>query len=186
MQKSYLDYIIEQRRSNLNQTELIMKQLSSLLAIVSMVGIANLSFAAPAANIQQLDWMTGNWAGNLGPNQLEENWIATEGSTLMAAVRMTGADATSMFEMITIEESEGSLVLHIQQWDPGFVSRTETAQELQLVEITDNSVKFEDVSGFGMPTLGYSHPDSETFIIHVGQEDGSTFDIELKARSIWK
>ena len=98
MQKSYLDYIIEQRRSNLNQTELIMKQLSSLLAIVSMVGIANLSFAAPAANIQQLDWMTGNWAGNLGPNQLEENWIATEGSTLMAAVRMTGADATSMFE----------------------------------------------------------------------------------------
>ena len=91
-----------------------MKQLSSLLATISMVGIANLSIAAPAANIQQLDWMTGNWAGNLGPNQLEENWIASEGSTLMAAVRMTGADATSMFEMITIEESEGSLVLHIQ------------------------------------------------------------------------
>ena len=87
-----------------------MKQLSSLLATISMVGIANLSIAAPAANIQQLDWMTGNWAGNLGPNQLEENWIASEGSTLMAAVRMTGADATSMFEMITIEESEGSLI----------------------------------------------------------------------------
>ena len=94
---------------------------------------------------------------------------------------MTGADATSMFEMITIEESEGSLVLHIQQWDPGFTPRTETAQKLELAEITENSVKFEDVSGFGMPTLGYSHPDSETFIIHVGQEDGSTFDIELKA-----
>ncbi len=163
-----------------------MKQLSSLLATISMVGIANLSIAAPAANIQQLDWMTGNWAGNLGPNQLEENWIASEGSTLMAAVRMTGADATSMFEMITIEESEGSLILHIQQWDPGFTPRTETAQKLELAEITENSVKFEDVSGFGMPTLGYSHPDSETFIIHVGQEDGSTFDIELKARSIWK
>ena len=163
-----------------------MKQLTNKIALMSFLILANSSFAAPAANIQQLDWMTGNWAGNLGPNQLEENWIATEGSSLMAAVRMTGADATSMFEVITIEEAEGSLVLHIQQWDAGFAPRTEAAQELELVEITENSVKFEDVSGFGMPTLGYSHPDSDTFIIHVGQEDGSTFDIELRSRSLWK
>ena len=32
--------------------------------------------AGPPATIDQLDWMTGNWAGQLGPNQLEENWIA--------------------------------------------------------------------------------------------------------------
>ena len=163
-----------------------MKQLTRKLAFMSFLIFANTGFAAPAADIQQLNWMTGNWAGNLGPNQLEENWIATEGRTLMAAVRMTGEGATSMFEMITIEESDGSLVLHIQQWDPGFVPRTETAQKLELAEITENSVKFKDVSGFGMPTLGYSHPDSDTFIIHVGQEDGSTFDIELKGRSLWK
>ena len=141
--------------------------------------------AGPAASIEQLDWMTGNWAGNLGPNQLEENWIASEGNSLMAAVRMTGNDATSMFEMITIEEAEGSLVLHIQQWDPGFVPRTESAMEMELTEITGNSVSFVNVSGFGMPTLGYSHPDSETFIIHVGQDGGGSFDIELKARNIW-
>ena len=36
-----------------------------------------------------------------------------------------------------------------------------------------------------MPTLGYSNPDEDTFVIHVGQEGGNTFDIELKARSIW-
>ena len=163
-----------------------MERLIKALVAAWLVGFVHMSFAGPAASIEQLDWMTGNWAGNLGPNQLEENWIATEGSTIMAAVRMTGADATSMFEMITIEEVEGSLVLHVQQWDPGFVSRTETAQKLELMEITENSVKFEDVSGFGMPTLGYSHPDSETFIIHVGQDGGGTFDIELKARNLWQ
>ena len=76
-------------------------------------------------------------------------------------------------------------VEHIQQWDAGFQPRTEAAQKLELVEITENSVKFEDVSGFGMPTLGYSNPDEDTFVIHVGQEGGNTFDIELKARSIW-
>ena len=67
----------------------------------------------------------------------------------------------------------------------GVVDITEAAQKLELSEITENSVKFEDVSGFGMPTLGYSNPDADTFIVHVGQEGGNTFDIELKARSIW-
>ena len=164
---------------------MIIRKIISPLVLSALAVMAGTSFAGPPATIGQLDWMTGNWAGNLGPNQLEENWIASEGSSLMAAVRMTGADATSMFEMITIEEVDGSLVLHIQQWDPGMVPRTETAQELELEEITANSVKFVDVSGFGMPTLGYSHPDSETFIIHVGQDGGGTFDIELKSRVIF-
>ena len=160
--------------------------MKKLIVIFTLSLLSSFSLAAgPAASIEQLDWMTGNWAGNLGPNQLEENWISSEGNSLMAAVRMTGNDATSMFEMITIEEAEGSLVLHIQQWDPGFVPRTESAMEMELTEITGNSVSFVNVSGFGMPTLGYSHPDSETYIIHVGQDGGGSFDIELKARNIW-
>lgn len=160
--------------------------MKKLIVIFTLSLLNSFALAAgPAASIEQLDWMTGNWAGNLGPNQLEENWISSEGNSLMAAVRMTGNDATSMFEMITIEEAEGSLVLHIQQWDPGFVPRTESAMEMELTEITGNSVSFVNVSGFGMPTLGYSHPDSETFIIHVGQDGGGSFDIELKARNIW-
>ena len=87
--------------------------MKKLIAIFTLCLLSSFALAAgPAASIEQLDWMTGNWAGNppnLGPNQLEENWIASEGNSLMAAVRMTGNDATSMFEMITIEEAEGSL-----------------------------------------------------------------------------
>jgi len=142
--------------------------------------------AGPAASVSDLAWMTGNWAGALGPNQLEENWIMGEGGSIAAMVRMTGAGATSMFEVITIEEVDGSLELHIQQWDAGFVPRTEAAQKMELEEITENSVKFKAVSDGGMATLGYSHPDAETFVIHVGQASGQVFDINLSARSIWK
>ena len=78
--------------------------MKKLIVIFTLSLLNSFALAAgPAASIEQLDWMTGNWAGNLGPNQLEENWIASEGNSLMAAVRMTGNDATSMFEMITIE-----------------------------------------------------------------------------------
>ena len=154
----------------------------SLLATL----LASQSLAAgPAATIDQLSWMTGNWAGQLGPNQLEENWIATEGGSIAAMVRMTGSGSTSMFEMITIEEMDGSLVLHIQQWDPCFQTRTESAQKMELEEITANSVKFRAVSEGGMATLGYSHPDANSFIIHVGRPDGNVLDIPLQKRSIW-
>jgi len=148
--------------------------------------IASLARAQPAASIDQLDWMTGNWAGQLGPNQLEENWIATEGGSIAAMVRMTGNGSTSMFEMITIEESDGTLVLHIQQFDPGFEARTPEPQEMILQEITHNSVLFRAVSQGGMASLGYSNPEPDSFVIHVGRPDGSVLDIPLTARTIWE
>ena len=156
-------------------------------ALATLALVASVSaFAAPEAKIEQLTWMTGNWAGALGPNQLEENWIGTDGRSLAAMVRMTGDNATSMFEMITIEEVDGSLELNIQQWNPGMSPRTPGAQKTRLMEIDDNSVKFEAVGEGGMKTLGYSHPDADTFIIPVEQAAGAKFDINLKARSIWK
>jgi len=160
------------------------KSLLSVIAMLAVLSSAS-SLAQPDASIDQLDWMTGNWAGQLGPNQLEENWIATEGGSIAAMVRMTGGGSTSMFEMITIEESEGTLVLNVQQFDPGFVPRTESPQQMILEEITANSVKFRAVTEGGFDTLGYSNPDADSFIIHIGRPDGSTMDLPLQKRSIW-
>ena len=68
------------------------------IALATLGLVASVSaFAAPEAKIEQLSWMTGNWAGALGPNQLEENLIGTDGRSLAAIVRITGDDATSMF-----------------------------------------------------------------------------------------
>lgn len=155
-----------------------------LLTLASMTFAASV-FAGPPATVADLAWMTGNWAGALGPNQLEENWISGEGASLAAMVRMTGNGSTSMFEMITIEEVEGSLVLHIQQFNPGFEPRTPAAQKMELSAIDDNSVHFTAVSEGGMKSLGYSNPDPETFVIHVEQATGAKLDINLTKRKLW-
>lgn len=159
----------------------------ALLAVIGLVVVltAAQTQAQPSATIEQLSWMTGNWAGQLGPNQLEENWIAAEGGSIGALMRITGGGSTNTFEVITIEESDGTLVLHIQQWDAGFVPRSAVAQEMILEQIGDNSVKFRAVTEGSMASLGYSRPDADTFIIHVGRPDGSTADLPLKKRSIW-
>ena len=85
---------------------MISKKLTASLAFALL---ASTTFAAgPAADIDDLAWMTGNWVGNLGPNTLEENWILPTGGSIASMVRMTGNGGTSMFEVITIEEKDGS------------------------------------------------------------------------------
>jgi hypothetical protein len=169
------------------QLECIMHKVLLLRPFLALIGVtlATTVLAGPPAKISDLDWMTGNWAGALGPNQLEENWIGTEGGSLASMVRMTGNGSTSMFEVITIEEVAGSLVLHIQQFNPGFEPRTPAAQEMELTAIGENSVHFTALSEGGMKSLGYSNPNPNTFIIHVEQASGAKLDINLSKRKIW-
>lgn len=153
---------------------------AGLLSLTSSLTLA----AGPAATIDQLAWMTGNYAGALGPNTLEENWIAAEAGSIAAMVRMTGPTGTSMFEMITIEEVDGSLVLHLQQFDPGFQPRTPEPMKMELAMIMDNHVHFNNVGDSGMKSLGYTLS-GDTFTIHVEQPTGQKVDLVLTRRSLW-
>jgi len=123
--------------------------------------------AQPAASIDQLAWMTGTWTVALGPNTLEENWVTPSGGSIAAMVRMYG-ESTSMFEVITIEEKEGTLAMTIQQWGSGFEPRTPEAQQLILSEISDQRVMFEAVTEGPMTRLGYSRS-GDTFTIELGE-----------------
>jgi hypothetical protein len=135
--------------------------------------------AGPAATVADLGWMTGTWAAALGPNTLEENWVVPTNGSMAALVRMTGADGVGMWEMITIEEKDGSLVMNIQQWNSGFEPRAEK-QTLELAEITANSVMFNAVSEGSMKSLGYSR-EGDTFTIHLVGQNGNPTNLPLKA-----
>ncbi len=154
-----------------------------LLSALSIITTAALA-AEPPATIDDLDWMTGTYAGALGPNQLEENWIKAEGASIAAMVRSTGNNVTNMFEMITIEEMDGSLVLHIQQFNPGFVARTPAPQKMTLAMITGNHVHFVSASEGSMKSLGYTK-EGDKFTIHVEQASGQKIDIPLMERDVW-
>jgi hypothetical protein len=153
---------------------------AGLLSLVATVAQAQ----GPAANISQLSWMTGNYAGAVGPNTLEENWIGAQAGSIAAMVRMTGPNGTSMFEMITIEEVDGSLVLHIQQFDPGFKPRTPEPMKMELAMIANNHVHFNNTGSTGMKSLGYTLS-GDTFTIHVEQPDGQKRDLVLTRRNLW-
>ena len=134
-------------------------------------------------SVADLAWMTGSWSGPMGKEQtLEENWIHQKAGTIGALVRITGADSTSMVELLVIEQKGESLVLHIQQWDPGFAARASGPQTMTLKSIGENQVSFGTSEPGGLSGLTYSRPTDDTFNIDGETGEGAKFQINLKAQ----
>ncbi len=153
---------------------------SLTLAAAGLLFASPLALAAPPAKIADLAWMTGTWAGSIGPNTLEENWIKPANGSIAAMVRMGGAAGIGMWEVITVEEKNGTLLMTVQQWGAGFEPRTPQAQKLELEEIGPQRVKFKAVTEGSVTTLGYSR-NGDVFSIEAGQSKGGVAKLDLKA-----
>lgn len=153
----------------------------SQVALFAALFTAGSAYAGPPAKVDQLAWMTGTWAAEMAPGTvLEENWVAGSAGSIGALVRMTGADGINMWEMITIEERDGSLVMSLQQWNKGFEPRADV-QRFELDAIGESSVNFKATSPGSVGALGYSR-NGDTFSINLGTPDGQTRSVQLKAK----
>jgi len=150
------------------------------IAALLLIGSTSV-LAGPAAKVADLGWMSGTWQAALGPNTLEENWVAPANGSMGTLVRMTGANGIAMWEVITIEEKDGSLAMSVQQWNKGFESRTPAAQKLELVEIDKQRVKFKAVTEGSMTTLQYSR-NGDVFSIEMAVPAGNVTKLDLKAK----
>jgi hypothetical protein len=110
---------------------------------------------------------------------LEENWLEPSAGSIASLVRSTNADQTTMIELIVIEEEAGSLVLRVQQWNPGFAPRSPAPQVMRLVESSPNKVAFEATGEGGLKLLSYSRPAPDQFVISIETPQGAKFDIPL-------
>ncbi len=151
---------------------------------IATIALMAAFLASPVqAGVADLAWMTGTWAGPAGPeNTLEENWTIPADGSIAALVRMRGNGGTSMVELIVVEETEDDLVLHLQQWDPGYTPRAGGPQEMKLESMGERTVTFTASSAGGLKSLTYSRPDDETFTIDVETADGNLIPLVLKAQ----
>jgi len=147
---------------------MLFRKTTAALAFSLLTCAAGTTFAGPAATVEDLSWMTGTWSVPFGPNTLEENWIEPKDGAIASIVRMSGNGSTSMYEVIIIEEKEGSLEMSIQQWGPNFEPRSEQAQKMELTEIGEKRVKFTAITEGTFEYLEYARPTEDTFTIDAG------------------
>ena len=163
----------------------------ALLAGAAVCASAEEAESAPAAaSVSALAWMTGTWAGSLGPAELdgeaieevlEENWTTPRAGSIQALVRMTGGGKTRMVELIVIEEEEGTLRLRLQQWDAGYKPRTPGPQVMKLIDLGENTVAFKSETEGDIAALRYTR-DGDNFTVSIVTAAGLAFDLPLKAR----
>ncbi len=155
------------------------RSLSSVFVLICAVAVAN-AFADEhmKPTVADLAWMTGSWSGAMGEETtLEENWIHPVDGSIASLVRATGGGTTSMVELIIIEEEQDTLVLRIQQWNPGFSPRTPNPQKMILASLEENTVSFKATEEGGMSSLTYTRKD-DSFTITVETPAGK-FNIPL-------
>jgi hypothetical protein len=161
--------------------DVIRMKARSIVALLALAA-ASSSFAGPPAKVADLAWMTGTWQSALGANTLEENWLHPSNGSMGSLVRMTGATGVGMWEVITIEEKDGSLLMSIQQFGKGFEARTPVAQKLELQEIDKQRVKFKAVTEGSMTSLQYSRSADNVFSIEMGRPTGAPSKLDLKPK----
>lgn len=144
--------------------------LSSLLLLSST--------ASFAAGVEDLSWMKGRWAGNLGPATLEETWNEPKAGTMVAVVRMSSPQGVGFVELIVINEEDDTLVLRLQQFSATFEPIMPTPHKMVMSEQTESSITFTAESG-PLTKLGYSS-DGNTFTLK-GENAQGPFEAKLDA-----
>lgn len=111
----------------------------------ALIALAALAPARPAQNhaptIAQLDWMVGDWKGELFGGHSEESWLPPRGGTMVGVFRLSRDDRTSVIELLVIEEQEHGVFLRFKHFSPSYrawedaplIFRLETADSRRAV-----------------------------------------------------
>jgi hypothetical protein len=123
----------------------------------------------PVAKIEDVSWLAGNWSGEAMGGVSEEIWSLPKGGAMMGMYRFVKKDKTIFYELMTIVEEKGSLVLRLKHFSPSLVGWEEKDKTVnfQLVSKTANAVYFE-----GM-TYKREGDNSVTIFLATKQKDGT-------------
>ena len=75
------------------------------------------SAQSPAAQIQQLHWITGHWVSTGPDGYLEEVWLPAQGGAMLGSFQWIKEGEVYLYELLMISEKDGSLLLSLRHFD---------------------------------------------------------------------
>src|SRR5688572_27021494 len=78
--------------------------------------------APPSAKLSDVAWLEGYWAGEGFGGAADEAWMPARSGSMLGVFRSLKPDGTpSFYEILAIEEVEGSLRLVVKHFHPNWV-----------------------------------------------------------------
>lgn len=123
----------------------------------------------PKATIRAMAWLAGRWQGPAFGGTSEEFWSDPAGGAMMGMYRSVKDGKIVFYELLTIVEDAGSLLIRLKHFQPdlkGWEEKNEV-REFPLVKLTDGEIYFD-----GM-TFRRDGKNSVTVFLRIGSKDGS-------------
>jgi hypothetical protein len=114
----------------------------------------------PAATLATMEWLAGRWVGTALGGDVEEVWSAPQGGAMMGMYRLVKDGAPVFYELLTIVEENGTLVMRLKHFHAnlkGWEEKDDTV-DFQLVAVKDGAVHFEGMS---------FHPQGDTLTVYL-------------------
>lgn len=131
-----------------------------LVVFVSLVPLAVLAASTPT--LDDFAWLAGRWVDDSGGNLSEEIWNAPSGDAMQGMWRYVVDGKARIYEILTISNEDGGLVMRVRHFDPKLVAREEKAAPvvLKLVSSADRTAAFEgpEPNGSTLIRLTYASP----------------------------
>ena len=115
------------------------------------------------AKIADMQWLAGHWVGEAFGGTAEELWAEPVGDTMAGMYRLHKSGKTMFYEILTLSEKDGSLVIRLKHFNPdltGWEEKNEV-RSFALVEKRDGALLFEGMS---------FHPQGDQLTIHLAVE----------------
>ncbi|MCO6477744.1 MAG: hypothetical protein J5I94_14025 [Phaeodactylibacter sp.] len=100
---------------------------------------------APGASLADMGWIEGHWMGEAFGGITEEVWTPPLGGSMMCAFKLVVNDQVKFYELVTIAEENGSLILRLKHFHPGLEGWEEKDDvvEFKLVKVAEGKVYFD-------------------------------------------
>jgi hypothetical protein len=100
--------------------------------------------SAPAS-IGDVKWISGYWQGDIWGGQFEEIWSQPLAGSMMASFKFTENNQVKFYELMSISEHKGSLILRLKHFGQDLIGWEEKDQSMdfKLVRFTKTSAYFE-------------------------------------------
>jgi hypothetical protein len=102
----------------------------------------------PAATLDDVAWLVGNWSGEAFGNTFEEGWNPPSAGSMIGFFKLMDGEEVVFYELLLLVEEEGSLSLKVKHFSADFTAWEDKTDyvDFRFVKSEENAVHFSGIS----------------------------------------
>ncbi len=124
----------------------------------------------PPATIADMAWLAGHWTGDGLGGRSEEIWSPPDHGVMMGMYRNIKGNAALFYELLTLSEEKGSLVIRLKHFNPDMTGWEEKDQSVSFPFVA----KRDGVLHFSGMAFKPTSPDTVTIYLAIGNRQDKT------------